>query len=51
MRILRVVPFADDKYLVLLPHTPRDGAMTVASLKDLGYTTATTSPTDAFRLV
>ena len=25
------VPFADDKYLVLLPHTPRDGAMTVAS--------------------
>jgi len=25
------VPFADDKYLVLLPHTPRDGAMIVAS--------------------
>lgn len=25
------VPFADDKYLVLLPHTPREGAMTVAS--------------------
>lgn len=25
------VPYADDKYLVLLPHTPRDGAMTVAS--------------------
>lgn len=25
------VPFTDDKYLVLLPHTPRDGAMTVAS--------------------
>ncbi len=25
------VPFADDKYLVLLPHTPRDGALTVAS--------------------
>lgn len=25
------VPFADDKYLVLLPHTPRDGAMIVAT--------------------
>ena len=25
------VPFSDDKYLVLLPHTPRDGAITVAS--------------------
>ena len=25
------IPFADDKYLVLLPHTPREGAMTVAS--------------------
>lgn len=25
------VPYADDKYLVLLPHTPRDGAMVVAS--------------------
>ncbi len=25
------VPFGDDRYLVLLPHTPREGAMTVAS--------------------
>src|SRR5205814_533831 len=25
------IPFSDDKYLVLLPHTPRDGAITVAS--------------------
>ena len=25
------VPFSDDKYLVRLPHTPRDGAITVAS--------------------
>jgi PleD family two-component response regulator len=25
------VPFSDDKYLILLPHTPREGALVVAS--------------------